>query len=333
MDGHKPLIPASGWSPRIAVLGGGGFIGSNLVKRLVEENRYRVMAYDVNWPAYRQKCWEGAETYFADLTDFDHVQDAVAGADMVFHLAADMGGVEYFHSNADYTAAVYNARITQNVLAAIGRQRGIRLVYASSACAAATEHQYIDGYAPALNEKDLYWGTPDQLYGAEKRFGAWMCEKAPFDARVAIFHTVYGPYQEHEGIKMKFPTAVVQKALQARESGELELFGNGMQLRSYLYIDDAIDRLLQLGALCYNPGPMMIGSDKVHTCIEVARIAIGHAGAYGAEIKFNLNKTTAPTGVLGRNCDSSKYYNLFGKTEEVEIKDGLERLTKWIKEV
>ncbi len=334
MDGYLPLGGVvSDYKPLAVVLGGGGFIGSNLVKRLVQQDRYKVVAVDVDWPKYRQECWEGADQHFADLTDITHAEEAVQNAEVVFHLAADMGGVEYFHSNADFTAAVYNARITQNVLAAIGRQRGTRLVYASSACAAATEHQYLQGYAPKLSEKDLYWGTPDQLYGAEKRFGAYMCERAPFDARVAIFHTIYGPYQEHEGIRMKFPSAVVRKALAARETGEIELFGDGSQLRSYLYIDDALDRLLSLANMSYNPGPMMIGSEYTASCIEVARLALHHAGAYDAEVKFNLNNKVAPTGVLGRNCDMTKCKNLFGRKDETSLGVGLKRMMKWIEEV
>lgn len=315
----------------VVVLGAGGFIGSNLVKRLVAQDEYTVVGYDVNYPKNRQEAWEGAHMRFADLTDYDHAMDAVSGADIVFHLAADMGGVEYFHSSADYTAAIYNSKITNNVLAAIGRQRGTRLVYASSACAAATENQYIKGYAPKLTEKDLCWGTPDQLYGAEKRYGAYLCENAPFDARVAIFHTVYGPYQEISGIKMKFPSAVLTKALKARETGELELFGDGSQLRTYLYIDDALDRLMGLAELSYNPGPVMIGAETSYSCFEVAKMAIGLAGVPDTRITFNLSRETAPTGVLGRGCDGSKYRTIFpGHYKELGLRLGLTKFLEWI---
>lgn len=318
----------------IAVLGAGGFIGSNLVQRLVAAG-HDVVGYDVDWPSNRQDAWVGAETRFADLTDPDHTQDAVKNSQIVFHLAASMGGVEFFHSSRDFGAALYNSRITSNVLAAIGRQRGTRLVYASSACAAATEHQYLKGYAPKLNEKDLYWGTPDQLYGSEKRQGAWLCEKAPFDARVAIFHTVYGPYQEIEGVRMKFPSAILMKAKKAVKSNEIELFGDGSQLRSYLYVDDAIDRLIKLAFHDYNPGPVMIGSDTTYSCLEVAKLARSLVGAHDAKISFNLNNSVAPTGVMGRNCDSTKFRNVFGPRSyrERDLRSGLSKFLDWINDV
>lgn len=303
----------------IVILGGGGFIGSNLARRYVEMGR-EVIAVDQAFPDFRREALAGAGLAVRDLRVQPQVASVMFPGALVFHLAADMGGVGYFHSDADWPASLNNARITLNVAEAAGRAGVDRLVYASSACACATEPDWM------LDETDLHWGTPDARYGQEKRNGAHLFTSAPYDARVAILHTVYGPLQEHEGVRMKFPAAVATKALAARETGRLEVWGDGTQTRSYLYVDDAVDRLVALAEAEQNPGPIMVGAEGPVSCDEIARLCLELAGVPGAEVVH----VDGPTGVAARDCDLSRWREVFGEPHQTSYRDGFAAFVEWL---
>ncbi len=303
----------------IVILGGGGFIGSNLARRYVEMGR-EVYAVDQHFPDFRRDALFGATRIRRDLRNPAAVDEVMFPGALVFHLAADMGGVGYFHSDADWPASLNNARITLNVAEAAGRAGVDRLVYASSACACATEPDWM------LDEYDLHWGTPDARYGQEKRNGAHLFTSAPYDARVAILHTVYGPLQEHEGVRMKFPAAVATKALAARETGRLEVWGDGTQTRSYLYVDDAVDRLVALAEAEQNPGPIMVGAEGPVSCDEIARLCLELAGVPGAEVVH----VDGPTGVAARDCDLSRWREVFGEPHQTSYRDGFAAFVEWL---
>lgn len=323
----------------IVILGGGGFIGSNLARRYVEMGR-EVIAVDQAFPDFRREALAGAGLAVRDLRVQPQVASVMFPGALVFHLAADMGGVGYFHSDADWPASLNNARITLNVAEAAGRAGVDRLVYASSACACATEPasacatwpaMYPDypecgGVPPSLDETDLHWGTPDARYGQEKRNGAHLFTSAPYDARVAILHTVYGPLQEHEGVRMKFPAAVATKALAARETGRLEVWGDGTQTRSYLYVDDAVDRLVALAEADVNPGPIMVGAEGSVSCDEIAHLCLELAGVPDAEVVH----VDGPTGVAARDCDLSRWREVFGEPHQTSYRDGFAAFVEWL---
>ena len=311
---------------RIAVLGGGGFIGSNLCRTLAEQG-HDVAAVDVQFPAFRWTALDDVRTMGIDLTDLDQARRAVADADLVYHLAADMGGVAWFHGPHDWPASLTNGRITGNVLQACTEAKTPRLVYTSSACAYATELQQSPGRPIKLAEADhLGWGTPDAGYGWEKRYGMELCKRAPFDARVAICHTIFGPLQEHEGQRMKFPAAVITKALAARKSGRLELWGSGEQMRSYLFIDDAIGRLLTLGFSDIYDGPVNVGAEGAVTCEEVARMCLEIVGADDAEIVT----VPGPVGVWSRDCDNTKWKRTYGKPSQTGLREAFTEFAAWV---
>ena len=319
----------------VMVMGGGGFVGSHVCKRLVAAG-HRVVAVDIEWPEYRMDQWRGVyskET--VDLRDSRTVNDLIGGVnpDYLFQFAADMGGVEYFHSTFDWSASVNNALINYSVLAALGKRVSPpRTLFTSTACAYATEHQ-MTSQAPLLIEDDINWGTPDQLYGLEKRTSALLYDAAPFQTRVAMLHSVYGPYQEHSGIKMKFPSAACQKARRSRKTKEMELFGDGRQQRSYLYIDDAVDRLMTLMFdFDESPGFVNIGSETAYNCAYVAEqaLTIAHEKAvHGVKVNY----TPGPTGVRSRSCDNTKAKTLFDMSHTVSLRDGLARFIEWLDEV
>lgn len=310
---------------RVVVLGGGGFIGSNLSRRLIADG-HQVTAVDVQFPAFRLDALSGSMIRYLDLTDYDNAVKAVRGAEWVFHLAADMGGVGYFHSDADLNAAMTNGQITLNVLRAAMAENVERLFYSSSACAYPVEIQQTPGVALRLNEELVGRGTPDALYGAEKLQGLRWCSKVP-GARVGILHTVYGPLQEHEGRRMKFPAAVATKAIAARDTGRLELWGDGNQLRSYLYIDDAVERIVRIMSADDYRGPVNVGARGAITCREVAHICLEHVGAKDAQIVTNSSE---PSGVLARDCSNTHFVDRYGDIEDTGYRDGFGQFIDWL---
>lgn len=307
----------------IAVLGAGGFIGANLVHRLIRQGE-DVVAVDHHFPEWRQPALVGAEPVCADLTHPTAARMAVDGCDTVFHLAADMGGVGYFHSDADLGASMRNGRINLNVFEACADAGTERMFFASSACAYPVECQQTPRQPPRLTETQLGHGTPDALYGAEKLHALRLCSKLPF-ARVGVLHTVYGPLQEHEGRRMKFPAAVATKALAARETGTLELWGDGQQMRSYLHVGDAVDRILKVTFGDYH-GPVNIGAQGAVTCRDIAELCLDIAGA-DADIVLN---PAEPSGVLARDCDTTKFDTTYGPSSTIGYRQGFSDFMAWL---
>ena len=305
----------------VVVLGGGGFIGSNLCNRLLALGAH-VTAVDTVFPSWRRP---DVMCRRADLTSLAETVRAIVGAELVFHLAADMGGVGYFHSNADLGASLVNGQITLNVARAVEAHETPTTFYASSACAYPVELQQTPGEAPALSEDLIGHGTPDALYGAEKLHGLRIMGKVP-GARVGVLHTVFGPLQEHEGRRMKFPAAVATKALAARSSGTLELWGDGSQLRSYLHVDDAVDRIITIATADRYDGPVNVGAAGPVTCREIAELCLDIVGA-DADIVTN---PAEPTGVLARDCSNARYDALYGPGPQRSYRAGFESFISWL---
>ena len=313
----------------IVVLGGGGFIGSNLVRRLVADGYDEVHAVDVAWPSFREDALDGAFCRTIDLRRASGARDAIRGAGTVFHLVADMGGVGYFHSDADLGAAIDNGRMTANVLEACARYEVERVFVASSACAYPVELQRVAARALPLEETWAGHGTPDQLYGAEKLQALRLASKVP-GARVGILHTVYGLLQEHEGRRMKFPAAVATKAIAARRTGTLELWGKGDQLRSYAYVDDAVEMILRVMCADGYDGPVNIGAEGAVSCRNVAEMCLLLAGVPDARITTN---PAEPSGVLARDCSLAKFAGLYGPAPQRSYASGFGAFIAWLDEI
>lgn len=308
----------------IAVLGGSGFLGANLVKRLVADG-YEVTAISRVFPEFRTPLLKGAELWIGDMRDPRTALVGIGGFGTVFHLAADMGGVGYMHSEADGPASTDNGRMTANILDACKKWEVPRLFFASSACSYPIEYQH-GNPAPKLHEYQLrVKGTPDALYGVEKLHGMEMVEKA--GGRVGVLHTIYGPYQEHEGIRMKFPPAVATKAIAARQSRRLEMWGSGSQLRSYQYVDDAIEKIMRITASDTYYGPVNVGYSGAISCLDAAELCLKIAGAENSRIIVNPDQ---PTGVHSRDCDNLKFNRLYGRMDEIGYEEGFKRLIEWL---
>lgn len=309
----------------IAVTGATGFIGSHLCKTLLKQG-HTVRAFSFRGPQNdaAKEVWESCHRrYIVDLTGTD---PNFNGCDRVYHFAADMGGVGFFTAN-DYWPYIINSRITFRILQGIGFWKVPRSFMAASACAYPTRQQMTEGVAPALAEWMLERGEPDQMYGREKLMMTRLAERHPQDIRVGILHTIYGEGQEHSGERAKFPPAAALKALRARETGTVEMWGNGKQLRSYLHIDDAIRKIIQLTETDTYLGATNIGFDGAISCLEVQQLCNRFAGVPEATITFNDAK---PSGVLGRDCCNDRWHNLYGSEALIGYDEGFRRLVDWL---
>lgn len=307
---------------KCVITGGAGFIGSHLAARLARDG-HEVTTIDRYYEPVRRDWWSKAtRAVTCDLRDSTTHSDTrlrslFKHADIVFHLAADMGGVGYFHSDADQGAARNNMRIDLNVLDAVG---DTRLFYASSACA--LPHNVVN-----LSEKQLGGGPADQLYGEEKRMMSLLLGKQP-NARVGIFHTIYGPGQEHDGPRAKFPPAICGKIKHAKQhGGKIEIWGDGTQMRTFLYIDDAVDRILKIATADTYDGPVNVGADEQVTVKQCADWLCAHAGIDTPEYEYRADK---PTGVLARSTDNTGFYQRYGYAPARPAREGLAQLYDWL---
>lgn len=309
----------------VAITGAGGFIGSNLAKHLLDCGD-NVHTFDRRSPTdpYRLAIHERCTT--RTFIDLENETPDFTGFDRVYHFAADMGGVGFFHKH-DYTPYITNSKITFRVLDAIQRAEVPRSFVASSACIYPTEKQRVEGQAHKFAETEIETGFPDQMYGREKLMLLRLAERHPQEVRVGILHTIYGEGQEAEGQRMKFPTAAATKALAARRTGTLEMWGNGQQLRSYLYIDDAIRKITTMMEADQYEGPVNIGYEGAITCLDVQRLCLKAAGVDTFVISYN---TAEPSGVLARDCDNTKFNALYGAKPDLEYSVGFRKLVEWL---
>lgn len=308
---------------RIVVTGAAGFIGANLVNRLADEG-HQVRAVDIHHTELRRSLYSQADAFLrADLRDRANVAEAIEDCDEVFHLAADHGGAGYFYSDADWKAARNNAQIDLNVMAAL--QPDQKLFFASSACTYPTTIQ--GKGARALRESDWGGGPAEKQYGEAKRLSTILFEGARelgFDCRSGVFHTIYGPHQDYEGIRAKFPTAIVRKVL-AAGNGPVEVWGDGTQVRTFLYIEDALDRILKVMREPYT-GPVNVGSDEEVTVAECCEWTAEAAGVHPSWL-YDLD---APTGVEHRSADNSEWNRRYGEGELTTAQEGFAKLTEWM---
>lgn len=318
--------------PSVVVTGAGGFIGSNLVEFLKGKGHF-VRAVDIEWPGYRKELFGQADQIWTrDLRSYEVSEDALEDVDWVVHLAADHGGAGYFYSDYDWRAAQNNSLIDASVRDAFAEDQ--RLFFASSACTYPIEKQG-KGSEP-LKESDWGGGEAEQLYGETKRHSTLMFEGMRdhgYDTRSGVFHTIYGPYQEYEGIRAKFPTAIARKVYEeahTRDGGRpgslIEIWGDGTQRRTFLYIEDALEKIYRVMTKPYE-GIVNIGSDESVSIKECADILCEHAGIE-PEYQFNEDQ---PTGVDDRASDNTEFNRLYGKIDQTSAKDGFIKTYKWVK--
>jgi nucleoside-diphosphate-sugar epimerase len=272
--------------------------------------------------------FDDVDNVSADLQDMDACQKASAGVDTVYNLAADMGGMGFIENNK--ALCMLSVLISTNMLVA-AKDAGVqRLFYSSSACVYAADKQESPEVV-ALREEDAYPAMPEDGYGWEKLFSERMCrhfmEDFGIETRVARYHNVYGPLGTYDGGREKAPAATCRKVAAAVLAGtnEIEIWGDGLQTRSFTYIDDCVEGTLMLTDSDVRV-PINIGSEQLVTINELVDIVEAIAGV---TLKRNYN-LSAPQGVRGRNSDNTLIAKELGWAPSISLEHGMEQTYKWI---
>lgn len=309
----------------ILVTGAGGFIGHHLVKRLKKDG-YWVRGVDLKYPEYEPSAADEFE--ILDLRRWDNCLMATRGGiDVVYNLAADMGGIGYI-TNFLADIARNNILINAHMLEA-SRQNGIqRYLFSSSACVYAQSKQKDPGVTP-LREEDAFPAEPEPGYGWEKLYAEELCRyywhDYKFETRIVRFHNVYGPLGTYQGGKEKAPAAISRKVALASNGSEIEVWGDGQQTRSFMYVDDCVEGLIRIMASDYRDA-LNLGTDELVTIDQLVDLVCETAGK-------NLTKrhnTSGPQGVRGRNSDNSLLRKVLGWEPSIMLREGLQRTYPWI---
>ena len=327
---------------KVIVLGGGGFIGGHLGKRLKEDGCY-VRICDIKNHEYFDHQEICNEFILGDLTDPKTVELVIAeGYDEVFQLAADMGGAGYIFTGAHDANVMHNSALINLNVAKECTVKGIKKVfYSSSACMYPQDNQ-LDANNPNCEESSAYPANPDSEYGWEKLFSErlYMAFNRNYnlEVRIARFHNIFGPQGTWTGGKEKAPAAMCRKAAETPDGGELEVWGDGQQTRSFLYIDECLDAVLSLMHSKFR-GPVNIGSEEMVTINQLAQMAIDISGKeieikniYGDEF-INKYGFKCPLGVRGRNSDNKLFKQELGWEVSMPLIDGMKKTFQWINEM
>jgi nucleoside-diphosphate-sugar epimerase len=310
------------------VLGAGGFIGGHLVKRLKREGHW-VRGVDLKFNEYLET--EADDFVIGDLRDQSFCRNVIDRRfDKVFQLAADMGGAGYIFTGEHDADIMHNsATINLNVLDACQKRNIKSVFYSSSACMYPAYNQE-DPENPICSEKSAYPAAPDSEYGWEKLFSERLYlaynRNHGMQNRVARYHNIFGPEGTWSGGKEKAPAAICRKVATAKDGAEIEIWGDGNQTRSFLFIDECIEGTLRL-AYSEHQGPFNIGSEEMVTINELVDIVASIAGK-----KLVKKHIPGPIGVRGRNSDNRLIFGTLGWKPTASLRDGLERTYQWIEQ-
>ncbi|HZF58233.1 MAG TPA: NAD-dependent epimerase/dehydratase family protein [Rubrobacter sp.] len=309
---------------RVLITGAGGFIGHHLVKYLVDRG-YWVRGVDIKHPVYEPS--PAHEFEILDLRRFDNCLIANRGIDEVYNLAADMGGIGYITSS-HVGIARNSSMINLHMLESARLSEVERFLFSSSAC---VYPQYLqkDPEVANLKEEDAYPADPEEGYGTEKLFTEELCryyyQDYGFETRVVRFHNVYGTLGTYEGGKEKAPAAICRKVASTPEGGEIEVWGDGEQTRSFLYVDDCVEGIHRIMRSDHH-GPLNLGSDELVTINQLVDL-VADIGGKRISKRHDLSK---PQGVRGRNSDNTRLRQVLGWEPRISLKEGLVPTYRWI---
>jgi len=308
------------------VNGAGGFIGSHLVKKLKNEG-FWVRGVDLKYPEFSPTAAD--DFVIGDLRDPRLCRDILDRPfDEVYQFAADMGGAGFIFTGENDADIMHNsATINLNMLDS-GRKAGIKKIFYSSSACIYPEFNQLDPDNPKCDEASAYPAQPDSEYGWEKLFSERLYlayhRNHRMDVRVARFHNIFGPEGTWTGGREKAPAAICRKVAEARDGGEIEIWGDGRQTRSFLYIDECLEgvrRLMDSNFL----GPVNIGSDEMVTINQLAEMAMKIAGK-----KLTIKHIPGPLGVRGRNSDNRLIREKLGWAPSQPLEAGLAKTYHWI---
>jgi nucleoside-diphosphate-sugar epimerase len=313
---------------KVVVCGAGGFIGGHLVRHLLDQGVEVVRAIDIKPAGNWYQTHRGIDNAVLDLSLRENCVKAVQGATAIFNLAADMGGMGFIENNK--ALCMLSVLVNTHLLLAVRDSQVKRFFFSSSACVYNAEKQTSPDVV-ALKEEDAYPALPEDGYGWEKLFSERMCrhfqEDFGIETRMARYHNVYGPLGTWTGGREKAPAAICRKVIEAKASGrhEIEIWGDGLQTRSFMYVDDCVkgtEMIMESDIL----DPINLGSSELVTINQLVDIAEEIAGI---KLKRNYN-LSAPKGVNGRNSDNTMIQRLLGWEPSIRLKDGLARTYEWI---
>jgi GDP-D-mannose 3', 5'-epimerase len=313
---------------KAVVCGAGGFIGGHLVQALLDNGVNVIRAVDIKPLDEWYQSSKNVESLSLDLKDKASCLKTAAGADVIFQLAADMGGMGFIENNK---ALCMLSVLTNTHMLMAARDKGVeRFFYSSSACVYNAEKQ-TNPNVVALKEEDAYPALPEDGYGWEKLFSERMCrhfeEDYGLQCRVARYHNVYGPLGTWTGGREKAPAAICRKVIEAKHSGsnQIEIWGDGKQTRSFMYIDDCTKGTEMITESEIHE-PLNLGSNELVTINQLVDIAEQIAGV---KLKRNY-KLDAPKGVNGRNSDNTKILEKLNWEPSIKLHEGLARTYAWI---
>lgn len=311
---------------RVIVLGAGGFIGGHLVYKL-KELGYWVRGVDIKYNEFRESIAD--EFVRTDLREYNNVERVIDdNIDEVYQLAADMGGAEYIFSGSNDSDILTNSLIINLNVCRICVKKNVRKVFYSSSACIYPEHNQLNPDKPNCSEDSAYPANPDSEYGWEKilseRLYLSYNRNKNLDIRIARFHNIFGPYGIWCGGKEKAPAAICRKVSSINEGESIQIFGDGKQTRSFLYIDECIEGIILLMRSDYKY-PINIGSDEMVTINKLVDIVSNISNK-----KINKKYIDGPLGVRGRNSDNNLISKVLNWKPTIPLRDGLLKTYKWI---
>ena len=314
---------------KILVCGAGGFIGGHLTKKLIEDG-HELYCADIKPLEFWFQTFDKCKNFSLDLKDFDNCKKVTTNIDYVFNMACNMGGMGFIENNkADCMLSVL---INTNLLRACVFNKVKRYFFSSSACVYNAEKQK-ESFVPNLREEDAYPAEPEDGYGWEKLFSERMCrhftEDYGLQTRVARYHNVYGPYGTFDGGREKAPAAICRKIINAKQKKlqSIDVWGDGEQTRSFLYIDDCVEGTLKLFYSDIDT-VLNIGSDEQVSINQLIKIVEKISG-------YNVNKNyqpDKPKGVRGRSSDNTNIKKLLNWEPSLSLQEGMNLTYNWISE-
>ena len=314
---------------KILIVGAGGFIGGHLVKRLLDDGN-SIVAVDIKPKEYWFQEFENVENHPSiDMRNIDNCRKVTKDINFVFNMACNMGGMGFIENNK--AECMQSVLINTNLLIACKDVGVQRYFFSSSACAYNKSKQQ-DVFIDGLREQDAYPADPEDGYGWEKLFSERMCrhfmEDYGIQVRIARYHNIYGPYGTYDGGREKAPAALCRKVIKAKKDKDkkIEVWGDGEQSRTFLYIDDCIEGTLRLFNSDYSE-PVNIGSDEQVSINQMIDLIEDISGNKKLERVYLLDK---PKGVRGRSSNNDLVNKVLNWNYKIKLKEGLKKTYNWI---